>query len=88
MFEPNTPSLISRIDFEHNAYLLSEMMTNGRVSIGRNIRDGSKIAKGLLAVRKLPNGRINLLTINESPRCMMNSIPMMMTHKKDIENDK
>lgn len=89
MFEPNTPSLISRSDFEHNAFNLFDMISKRRLSINIDMGEGNKshISKGLMAVRTLPNGRINLHTINEVARNMMNMSQMMMRHQNDIGDD-
>ena len=87
MFEPNTPSLISRSDFEHNAFNLFDMISKGRLSINIDMEEGNKsrISKELMAVRRLPNGRIDLHTINEGARCMMNSAQMMLRHQNELD---
>lgn len=53
--------------FERNAYVVVELGINGKLHLARSITD-----HGLDKVRTLPNGRIDLHTINEGARVIMN----------------
>lgn len=73
MFEIRRGSYESRREFERNAMLLSERMNLGQVKISAHV---FHLTKGIQKARYLPNGRVNLLTIDESTRTMMH----MMGH--------
>lgn len=60
---------MTRAEFERNFHLLMERMQNGRISFA-----DQGMTLGLLKVRCLPNGRIDLLSINESARSMANTM--------------
>ena len=62
---------LTRREFEHNMWLLSEQQI-------RVTRGSAKAIKGMMDARHLPNKRINLHTINESVRAMANTIFSMM----------
>lgn len=79
MFEARKESYDSRRSFERNAMLLSERMNMGQFKI--SVRS-SHLVKGLQEARILPNGRINLLTINEAVRATMH----MMGHMGNKHN--
>lgn len=79
MFETKKESYDSRRSFERNAMLLSERMSIGRFKVTFK---SSYLIKGLQEARVLPNGRINLLTINESIRATMH----MMGHMGNKHN--
>ena len=59
----------TREEFERNFHVLGELMRGGRIKIARGL-EGT--IRGLLRVRKLPNGRIDFLTVDESARLMAN----------------
>lgn len=67
MFEPKKAHLDSREDFERNISILAELLINDKM----HISDRSAI-ESLKRIRKLPNSRIDLHTINESARNMAN----------------
>jgi len=75
-----------RKDYERNLYVLLEGMKNGKVKFSHNVR---KNVKGLMDVRKTPNCRVNMLTIDEAARLTANSISMMDTErfKKNSESE-
>jgi len=57
----------SRESFERNLFILRETMKSGRFFVARGIP-----MDGLLRVRGLPNGRIDLLSVDESTRLKAN----------------
>jgi len=62
----------NRLMFEHHAYMVAELGINSRLYLTE-----SSANHGLDKVRKLPNGRIDLHTINEGARSMMNLVAGM-----------
>ena len=60
----NTPK--TRREFEHRLHLLREKMRIGKMHFAKGT------GEGLLKVRYLPNGRIDLLSIDESTRLQAN----------------
>lgn len=85
MFEPRTDSYNSRKDFEKNAFMLLESMRVYKIHIDRR---ASRLHAGLKRVRELPNQRINLLTIDESVRCLMHMMPQMDNIKENKNEEK
>jgi len=71
----NTPD--SREEFERNIHLLVEYKENGRFRMPH----GSGTETGLSEMRRLPNGRFDLLSINEMARLTAN----MMVNGPDSE---
>ncbi|WP_164002025.1 AVAST type 1 anti-phage system protein Avs1c [Pyxidicoccus caerfyrddinensis] len=76
----------SRASFERNLFIYSESMKQGRIFFHQDIS-----MDGLLRVRMLPNGRIDLLSIDEMTRLNANmhaemsfSMPLM---QKDSSPD-
>lgn len=63
----------TRSEFERNLFLLIEQMSRGRLHLPSDVR----ILKQFEQVRRLPNGRVNLLTISEIVRLQANMIPHM-----------
>jgi len=65
MMEPmQTP--MTRAEFERSFHLLMEQLRQGRMHYARGL------SSGIEKVRYLPNGRIDLLSINESARLKAN----------------
>lgn len=62
----------TRREFERNMNILAEQIRSGRFHSAPGIS-----FKHLLKIRKLPNGRINLLTINEMARLNANMVAHM-----------
>jgi hypothetical protein len=58
----------SRAEFEHNLFLLGERITQGKMFFMAGIR-----LDDFLRVRKLPNGRVDLLSVDESTRLTANT---------------
>ena len=67
MTDMKTPR--NRLEFERNFNLLAEKMYQGKMHFGHNVAHG---VDSLRKIQKLPNGRIDLLTINESARLQAN----------------
>ncbi len=61
------PGVGSRWQLERNMFLLEERMRQGRICFMEGVS-----TEDLQAVRRLPNGRVNLLSINESTRLLAN----------------
>jgi hypothetical protein len=59
----------TREEFERNFHVLAEKMKEGKIKFARGL---DRTINGLLRVRKLPNGRIDFLTVDESARLMAN----------------
>lgn len=67
--------------FEHHLYLVNELNRLGRLRLRKGMEN-----PGIDKVRSLPNGRIDLHTINEGARIMMN-ICANMEEMDDIETN-
>lgn len=76
--DPMTETPTSRSEFERNANLLAEAMRDGRMNFASHLRHTTF---GLRRVRSLPNGRIDLLSIDEAARLTMNMNAEMQTHR-------
>ena len=61
----------NRRELERSANILSEKMRQNKMQFSSNV---IHTMDSLTNIRFLPNKRINLLTINESARCLLNSI--------------
>ncbi|WP_426210953.1 AVAST type 1 anti-phage system protein Avs1c [Massilia sp. TWP1-3-3] len=57
----------TREEFEHRFHLLGERFNNGKLQVMRGIDTGLELN------RFLPNGRIDLLSINETARVTANT---------------
>ena len=64
-------SYSSRKDFERNIFMVRHAVSRGKLMLGPKVRH---VAESLQNVQRLPNGRINLLTINSSVRAVMHGI--------------
>jgi len=62
----------TRAEFERNLNLLQARFRQGRILLAHTIR-----TEGLLRVRYLPNGRIDLLSVDESVRLQANMMAQM-----------
>jgi hypothetical protein len=60
-----------REDFERNIHMLIEATKSGKFHPGKG-----KTAKNIFKLRRLPNGRVNFLTVDESTRTAANLIAM------------
>jgi len=77
-FEINDNLPENREMFERNAYVVLELAINGKLHLRESITN-----HGLDKVRTLPNGRIDLHTINEGARVIMN----MAARREFMEDD-
>ncbi len=68
-------SPMTRVDFEERMNVLREQLRLGKMHFARGLRGPDS----LLQVRKLPNGRIDLLSIDETARLQANTMHQMMT---------
>ncbi|MBH0018716.1 AVAST type 1 anti-phage system protein Avs1c [Pseudoalteromonas sp. NGC95] len=75
----NTKAPRNRLEFERNFDLLAEKMHQGKMHFSQDVTHS---VISLKKVRKLPNKRIDLLTIDESSRNLAN----MMNNFPDIAN--
>ncbi|MNF01501.1 hypothetical protein D3C80_2004980 [compost metagenome] len=64
----------TRAEFEHRFNLLHNSIDQGRYSFPRDCVDG------LMALRRLPNGRLDILSVNQDVRMQMN----MMVQFADV----
>lgn len=62
---------MTRKDFERNFHLLQERMLNGQMQFSNNVQKG---IESLKKIKYLPNGRIDFLTVDESARCLVNTV--------------
>lgn len=69
MLPMNRPT--TRAEFERKFHLLSEMLRNERVAFGPGVMSS---VESLTAVRTLPNGRIDFLSVDEFARVTVNTM--------------
>ncbi|WP_281560651.1 AVAST type 1 anti-phage system protein Avs1c [Thalassomonas sp. RHCl1] len=69
MTDMKTPR--NRLEFERNFNLLREQAYQGKLHF---VQGTMHVVDSLKKVQKLPNGRIDLLTINESARLQANTM--------------
>lgn len=74
---------MTRVDFEERINLVREQLRLGKMHFARGLRGPDS----LLQVRKLPNGRIDLLSIDESARLQANTMYQMMIRGFGAEID-
>lgn len=67
----------TREEFEHRFHLLRESLSTGRLKVAAGLETG------LERVRYLPNGRIEILSIDETARLSANSMMMFAGRFKD-----
>ncbi|AMQ04989.1 AVAST type 1 anti-phage system protein Avs1c [Sporosarcina psychrophila] len=60
----------TRQEFERNFHLAAEQFIEGKTIVGNVPR----LAEGLLKVRKLPNNRIDFLSVDETARLHVNMV--------------
>ncbi|MBB3274280.1 MULTISPECIES: AVAST type 1 anti-phage system protein Avs1c [unclassified Pseudoxanthomonas] len=66
---------MTRVDFEERMNVLREQLRLGKMHFAHGLRGPDS----LLQVRKLPNGRIDLLSVDETARLQANTMHQMMT---------
>ena len=74
----DTPA--TRSEFEHRFNLLENSMKNGKMHVAKSVS-----MEGLLKVRRLPNGRLDFLSVDDSTRLHANT--MLMMSKMDFPED-
>lgn len=65
----------TRAQFEERMHVLRDKLNNRKIRFA----DGLRVQDSLLSVRFLPNGRIDLLSIDESARLQANMLHQMET---------
>jgi len=68
-----------RAAFERRVYLLRERMRSGQIALPPD----EHLKESLLAIRTLPNGRLDFLSVDELARCLANT----MSEAPDEESD-
>lgn len=69
MFESKREHLNSRQEMERNMHIMVELLLTDKIKFSsKTIQSINSLKK----VRKLPNGRVNLTTVNELARSMAN----------------
>lgn len=78
----DTPT--TRSEFEHRFHILENTFKNGKISISKDVS-----MTGLMKVRRLPNGRLDFLSVNESARLQANMMLNMqrMNFPKNLDED-
>ncbi|GEN43231.1 AVAST type 1 anti-phage system protein Avs1c [Pseudoalteromonas nigrifaciens] len=66
----------TRLEFELRFHYLHSTMKKGKFSVSADVS-----IEGILNVRKLPNGRIDFLSVNESARLHANTVFHMRNFK-------
>lgn len=84
MYEPRGSFNDSRFEFEQKLNMLAEKIINRRISFAQHTK---KTMNGLTKVRKLPNGRIDLNTVDEMVRVTANSVSHFDLNPKDFGNE-
>lgn len=84
MYEPRGSFNDSRYEFEQKLNMLAEKIINKRISFAQHTR---KTMDGITKVRKLPNGRIDLNTVDELVRSTANMIGHLDLNPKDLNNE-
>ncbi|MFH0270389.1 AVAST type 1 anti-phage system protein Avs1c [Vibrio jasicida] len=75
----------TRSEFELRFHYMHNIMKQGKFHVGANVS-----MEGVLRVRKLPNGRIDFLSVDEQARLNANTMYHMRNFKipDGIDNDK
>jgi len=84
MYEPRGSFNDSRYEFEQKLNMLAEKIISRRISFAQHTR---KTMDSLTKVRKLPNGRIDLNTVDEMVRVTANSISHFDLNPKDYKDE-
>jgi hypothetical protein len=64
----------SRAEFERNMFFMAEAMNRGKFHVGQGLHH---TIDGLQRARKLPNGRLDLLSVDEMTRLNANMMAEM-----------
>lgn len=73
---------MTRSEFEHRFNMLENMIKNGRMSMAPHLY---RSMESLMNVRRLPNGRIDFLSVDEMARLHVNTMSQMS--KWDLPKD-
>lgn len=84
MFKPRGSFNDSRYEFEQKLNMLAEKIINKKISFSCQTM---KSTGGIKKVRKSPNGRIDLNTVDESVRLMANSISHFDINSNNYKNE-
>jgi len=84
MYEPRGSFNDSRFEFERKLNMLAEKIISRRISFARQTW---KTVNSLTKVRKLPNGRIDLNTVDEMVRLTANSISHFDSNPQNFKNE-
>ena len=84
MYEPRGSFNDSRYEFEQKLNMLAEKIINRKISFAQHTR---KTMNGLTKVRRLPNGRIDLNTVDESVRSTANMIGHFDLNPEKFNNE-
>jgi hypothetical protein len=63
---------IFRQEFERRCFILSELINNRKISFPPENK--RVIGSAIMKIKKLPNRRVNLLTIDEEARLIINTV--------------
>ncbi|MBC3766696.1 AVAST type 1 anti-phage system protein Avs1c [Neptunicella marina] len=72
----------TRAEFERRFHYMYHQMKAGKFHVGPDVSMG-----GVLKVRKLPNGRIDFLSVNEQARLQANTVYNMRNFKDPEHGD-
>lgn len=77
---------MTRSEFEHRFNILENMIKNGRMSMAPHL---SRSMESLMNVRRLPNGRLDFLSVDEMARLQANMMSQMPIDNlsNDLDND-
>jgi hypothetical protein len=70
----------TREEFERNLFLMAERIRSGKLFIHRGLHHS---IRGIQRVRKLPNRRVDLLSVDEMARLQANMIANMQMMRED-----
>lgn len=83
MFKPmKTPQ--TRAEFERRLHLLREQLRQGKMHFSKSV---VRSIDGLQRVRKLPNGRIDFLSVDESTRLQANMTVQFQEELSGLSNE-
>lgn len=76
---------LTRADFEERMGFLFDLCNNDRMVFGPGV--GARATESLQQVRKLPNGRIDLLSIDELARVQANTAHQMQNFAPSLDSE-
>ena len=72
----------TREEFERNLFLMAERMKGGKFHIMSGLNHS---IRGIERVRKLPNLRVDFLSVDESARLLANTMANVPTERSEAE---